>query len=146
MKLEESLNYFFFDKTILRRSLTRPAYAAEQPEPCEDQAAYSLLGAAVLDTVLTELLIRQGHTTQAAIVSQKLLLKQVENLARISEAVGVGFVVKWGQAEKTARAYDNPDCLAECLEAVLGGVYFDGGFGAARRAVNYLFRDVFPPE
>jgi len=146
MQLEEKLGYFFFDKQLLKRSLTSRAYAQEQRPPCEDQEAYSLLGSAVVDTVLTELLIRQGHSTQQEIVGQKLELKQIENLARLSEAVGVGYVLKLSQAEKDCRAYDDPVVLAEALEAVIGGVYFDGGFGAARRVIHHLYKDVFPDE
>lgn len=146
MQLEEKLGYFFFDKQLLQRSLTSRAYALEQTPLKADQEAYSLLGGAILDTVLTELLIRQGHVSQQAIVSCKLELKQIENLARLSEAVGVGYVLKLSQAEKEQRAYDNPLVLAAALEAVIGGVYFDGGFGTARRVVHHLFREVFPAE
>jgi len=144
MQLEEKLGYFFFDKQILRRSLTSAAYASEQSG--EDQQAYSLLGSAVLDAVLTELLIRQGHSTQQAIVAHKLELKQIENLARISQEIGVGFVLKLSQAEKEQQAYDDAIVLAEGLEAVIGGIYFDGGFAAARRTVHRLFKEVFPDE
>jgi ribonuclease-3 len=146
MQLEDKLGYFFFDKQLLKRSLTSRAYALEQMPPCEDQEAYSLLGSAVLDTVLTELLIRQGHLSQQAIVAHKLELKQIEHLARLSEQVGVGYVLKLSQAEKEQQAYDDPLVLAEGLEAVIGGVYFDGGFGAARRVVHQLFQHVFPEE
>ncbi|MDX2228430.1 MAG: hypothetical protein NW220_02240 [Leptolyngbyaceae cyanobacterium bins.349] len=146
MVLEEQLGYFFFDKQLLKRSLTSAAYAQEQASPTENQEAYSLLGSAILDTVLTELLIRQGHGTQSAIVSHKLELKQIENLARISQDVGIGYVIKLSQAEKDQRAYDNPLVLAAALEAVIAGIYLDGGFAAARRAIHHLFKDVFPAE
>lgn len=145
MTLEDSLGYFFFDKHHLRRSLTRRAYALEQPQPCDDQEAYSLLGGAVLDAVLTELLIRAGQATQAAIVMQKLELKQVGNLAQISHKVGVGYVVKLGQVEKTQKLYDDPLILAESLEAIIGGIYFDGGYSAARRVIQRLF-NLFPAD
>lgn len=146
MTIEEKLGYFFFDKQLLKRALTSRKYALEQGQPGDDQEAYSLLGEAVLDTVLTELLIRAGHSTQQAIVTQKLTLKQIENLARISQEVGVGFMVKLSQDEKQRQAYNDPLVLTETLEAVLGAVYFDGGYGAARRAVCHLFPDVFVEE
>jgi ribonuclease III len=145
MTLEEKLGYFFFDKRQLARALTRKAYAVENP-PSEDQEAYGLLGGAVLDTVLTELLIRAGYTTQQAIVSQKLALKQMENLAKISETVGIGYVVKLGAQEKEQRAYERPEVLVETLEAAIAAIYFDGGFSAARRTIQGLFKDVFTEE
>lgn len=144
MTVEAQLDYFFFDKQLLKRSLTTAAYALEQLQATEDQQALSLLGSTVLDTVLTELLIRQGHDSQQAIVTQKLMLKQIENLARISQAMGLGYGLKLSRAEKERQAYDDPVVLVEGLEAVIGGIYFDGGFPAARRCIQRLFQDVFP--
>jgi len=146
MTIEEKLGYFFFDKQLLKRALTSRGYALEQGQPGDDQEAYSLLGEAVLDTVLTELLIRAGYSTQQAIVTQKLALKQIENLARIGQEVGMGFMVKLSQAEKQRQAYKEPLVLTETLEAVLGAIYFDGGYSAARRAVHHLFPDMFSEE
>lgn len=147
MTLEEQLGYFFFDKSHLKRALTRRTYALEaENQAGDDQDAYVLLGGAVLDAVLTELLIREGHTTQGAIVGKKLDLKQIERLAGISDRLGVGFVVKLGKAEKERRAYEDPILLTETLEAVFGAIYFDGGFSAARRVIARLFQDAIAIE
>jgi ribonuclease-3 len=123
--------------------LTRPAYALEQAQigqTCEDQEAFSLLGSAVLDAVLTELLIRAGYTTQQDIVTQKIDLKQVETLAQISQAIGLGEGINLGAAEKQ-QGTGQLDSLAETLEAVIGGIYFDGGFSAARQTIQNLYKD-----
>ncbi|MBW4580013.1 MAG: dsRNA-specific ribonuclease [Tildeniella nuda ZEHNDER 1965/U140] len=147
--LEEQLGYFFFDKRILARSLTRKAYALEQRQKnqeCDDQEIYRTLGDAVLKTVLTELLIRAGSSTRQDITVRKIELEREENLARISLALGIGYVLKLGIGEKQQRAYEQPYVLAESLEAVIGGIYFDGGFSAARETIRRLFKDVFPIE
>jgi ribonuclease-3 len=149
MVLEEKLGYFFFDKRILARSLTRKAYALEQRQKnieCEDQEVYRTLGDAVLKTVLTELLIRSGCTTRQEITTKKIELEREENLARLSASLGIGYVLKLGIGEKQQRADEQPYVLAETLEAVIGGIYFDGGFSAARETIRRLFQDVFPLE
>jgi ribonuclease-3 len=140
MGLEEKLGYFFFDKRILARSLTRRAYAMEQPQPCEDQEAYRLLGSALIDTVLTEWLIRAGCQTQAELVIRKIDLKQVENLARIGQELGLSYLTKLGAVEKQQNADEQPDLLAATLEAAIAGIYFDGGYSAARQAIQRLFK------
>ncbi len=146
MSVEEHLGYYFFDKRLLNCALTRPAYAIEYSQPnqlCEDQEAYSLIGSALLDAVLTELLIRSGHRTQAAIVTRKIDLKQIEHLAKISQDLGIGFALKLGAEEKQQQAYNQPAVLAETLEAVIGSIYFDGGFSAARQVIQRLFKHAF---
>jgi len=148
MTLEEKLGYFFFDKRILARALTRTAYAVEQQQNnqvCDDQAAYAAVGAAVLKLVLSELLIRSGCQSGQAIAQQLAALEQPEHLAGISEAVGVGYVIKLGSAEKQQRAYEQPIVLAESLTAVLGGIYFDGGFRAVREVICRLFPSLTVP-
>lgn len=149
MTIETTLGYFFFDKRLLARALTRRAYALEQQQNqqfCEDQEGLVLLGGAILDAVLTELLIRADYRTQPEIVIRKLALKQVEKLAKVSQDIGLGYGLKMSTAENAQQAYNQPEILAETLEAVIGGIYFDGGFGAARQAVQRLFQDHIADE
>jgi len=138
MSLEEKLGYFFFDKRILARSLTRKAYAMEQPQPCADQEAYSLLGSALIDTVLTEWLIRSGCDNQPEIVFRKIELKQVENLARIGQELEMEYLIKRGTVEKQQN--DCKHLLAETVEAAIAGIYFDGGYSAARQTIQRIFK------
>ncbi len=140
MSLEEKLGYFFFDKRILSRSLTRKTYAMEQPQPCADQEAYSLLGSALIDAVLTEWLIRSGCDSQPDIVFRKIELTQVENLARIGQALEIDYLIKRGAVEKQQNSNEQPDMLAETVEAAIAGIYFDGGYSAARQTIQRLFK------
>ncbi len=147
--LEEQLGYFFFDKRILARALTTKAYALEQAQKgqtCEDQQAFCVLGDAVLKTALTELLIRAGYQAKGEITDKKKELECEAKLATLSETTGVAFVIKLGEGEKQQKAYEQPRVLAETFEAVIGGIYFDGGFSAARETIRRLFKDVFPIE
>lgn len=146
MTLEEKLGYFFFDKRLLTRALTSKAYALEQAQKgqmCEDQQAFCVLGDAVLKTVLTELLIRSGFQTKGEITEQKKALECEANLAKISEEIGIGYVMKLGEGEKKQKAYEQPRVLAETFEAVIGAIYFDGGYRATREAILRLFQDAF---
>ncbi len=149
MPLEEQLNYYFFDKSILRRSLTTKAHALEQQQqgqPCDDQQAYCVLGDAILKTVLTELLIRMGYQTRGDITETKKALESEATLAKIATDIGVSYVIKLNIDEKQQKAYENTSVLAETLAALIGAIYFDGGFQAARQTVRHLFRAAFPEE
>jgi ribonuclease-3 len=149
MVLEEKLGYVFSDKRILTRALTRKAYALEQQhkqQGCEDQEVYRTLGDAVLKAILTEFLIRSGCKTRQEITVKKIELEREENLARISRELGVGHGLRLGVGEKQQRADKQPYVLAETLEAIIGGIYFDGGFSAARTTIRKLFKDVFPDD
>ncbi len=55
-------------------------------------------------------------------------------------------MIRLGEGEKKQRAYEQPRVLAETFEAVIGGIYFDGGYRAARETIIRLFSDVFQAE
>jgi len=74
MSLEEKLDYTFKDKSLLKRALTRKAYALEQKQQnieYEDQEIYRTLGDAVLKTVFIDLLLKKGVNSRGEITSRK---------------------------------------------------------------------------
>jgi len=142
MSLEEKLNYTFKNKNLLNRALARKAYALEQKQQniyCEDQEIFRTLGDAVLKTVLIDLLIKSGVNSRGEITNRKKSLERQEGLAQISDRLGLGSYVKFGNGEKKQRADKEPYVLAETFEAVIGAIYLDGGFDAARKTIEKLF-------
>lgn len=149
MTLEAQLSYFFFDKQLLKQALTTKAHALEQQQqgqPCEDQQAYSVLGDAVLKAVLIELLMRMGYQAKGDITEAKKSLESKEILAQIAADIGVADVIKLGAGERQQQAEKNSRILAETLEALIGAIYFDGGFQATRATIKHLFRAAFPED
>ncbi|UZQ54486.1 ribonuclease III domain-containing protein [Trichothermofontia sichuanensis B231] len=149
MLIEQKLNYFFFDKEILKRSLIRPSYAIarqEAGEPCEDQVAYSVVGDAILRMVLTEFALRSACQTEAEI-SDWLEFRLTESaLVSISEALMIGPFIKLSDAEKADRIDETPEALVQTFKAILGAAYFDGGFHTVRKILKTLFQEHLPPD
>lgn len=64
--------------------------------------------------------------------------KNAENrktLSRISRKFNVGEFMKIGEGEKEQKIYDNDKNLAETLEALIGAIYLDVGFDAAKKVI-----------
>ncbi|PWB54549.1 MAG: dsRNA-specific ribonuclease [Candidatus Methanoperedenaceae archaeon] len=142
MSIEEKLNYTFKNKYFLNRALTRKAYALEQKQQniyCEDQEIYRTLGDAVLKAVLIDLLIKSGVNSRGEITSRKKSLEREEELAKISDRLGIGSNLKFGYGETKQRADKEPYVLAETFEAVIGAIYLDGGFDACIKTIEKLF-------
>ncbi len=148
MTLEETLDYSFKNETLLIRALTRKAYANEQKQQnreCDDQEIFRTLGDSVLKTVLVDLLItRNGCTTRDDITTKKKKLEREEGLAYISSEIGLGASIRFGKGEMKQKADQEPYVLAETLEAVIGAIYLDGGFDAAKEVVARLFGRYLP--
>jgi len=143
MSLEISLNYFFFDKALLERALTRRAYADEQKHRCgklcKDQEAFCTLGDAVIKAALADLLIDAGCETRAEITQKKQLLECQKMLGEVACGVKVDTYIKLGKGEAKQNADRNSSVLAETFEALIAAIYLDGGYEAAKRVIHRLF-------
>lgn len=143
MTLEEDIGYPFNDKGLLKRALTRKAYANElrqQNKECTDQEIFRTLGDAVLKTVLVDLLISKGLKTREEITNRKMELESEEGLSKISRDLGVGQHILLGLGEKRQKANEKQYVLSETLEAIIGAIYLDGGFNAAKKVISEWFR------
>lgn len=61
-------------------------------------------------------------------------------LARVARSIALGDVLLLGKGERSTGGGDKQSILADALEAVIGAVYLDGGFDAARSVVLRLWR------
>jgi len=135
MDIEEAIGYSFADKSLLNRALTRKAHALEHQSQ-EDHEIFSTLGDAVLKTVLTDLLIRAGCKTSGDLTTQKEKLEDKESLAEISQGLGIGRFIKLGVGEEKQKINKNSSVLANILEAIIGAIYLDRGFEAAKDVIT----------
>lgn len=144
MKIEENIGYYFSNKSLLNRALTRKAYALEQKQLekfCEDQEIFRTLGDAVLKIILIDMLINSGSNTRDEITIKKIELERKESLASIAQELKIGKFIKMGVGEKKQKIDEEPKVLAETLEALAGAIYLDGGFEVSKKVINKWFEN-----
>lgn len=122
--------YAFRDAALLEEALTHPSLAHERPG-LRDYERLEFLGDAVLQLVVTELLMhtrpvwREGRMSEARrnVVNMTLL-------AEVSEALGLPALLRVapGQQEVVGQSR----VWSRVFESVLGAIYEDGGWEAAR--------------
>lgn len=141
--LQEILGYRFRDLERLRTALTHRSYANEQPESGQrDNERLEFIGDAVLDLVVGHMLMEaypdlsegQLSVTRSQVVSE-------DGLSEIAYHLGLGRFIYLGKGERRSGGQNKPSILADALEAVIGAVYLDEGFDAARALVARLFAD-----
>ncbi len=134
--LQVALGHRFTHPELLERALVHRSYLEERPG-LESNETLEFLGDAVLQLAVTDYLLRahvhlpEGQLTKvrAAVVSEAVL-------AEVALQVGVGPALHMGRAEAATGGRDKPSILADAMEALLGGIYLDGGFEAARQVVE----------
>nr|MDO8115170.1 ribonuclease III domain-containing protein [Candidatus Sigynarchaeota archaeon] len=140
--IEDNIGYTFSNKGLLERALTRKAYALEQKQEgieCEDQEIFRTLGDAVLKTILADILIQNGAKTRNEITNKKSKLETESHLSRVAQKLGIAPDIKLGKGEQKQGAIEVPLVLAEALEAIIGAIYYDGGFNAAKEVIKKWF-------
>ncbi|HZD42694.1 MAG TPA: ribonuclease III domain-containing protein [Methanomicrobiales archaeon] len=137
--LMERIGYQFTDPLLLRRSLTRLAFSKEQGIPeASHMDAFATLGDAAIELAVIEELVRGGETEKGIITNKKTNRVNMLELRRLAESIHIERYVYWGKGEESQAIWTSGRVLAECIEAVIGAVYMDGGMAAVRRVLRHI--------
>jgi len=142
--LEQTLQYRFNKPKLLQRALTHASKSSEHLERQE------FLGDAVLGLIIAEYLFHHYPNTNEGDLSKmraNLVCKQV--LLHIAHTWSIETYLNVGDGERDkAKRLKSPSIAANAVEAVIGAVFEDGGFAAAKALVltawGQLLKDVQP--
>ncbi len=125
--------YRFSDPALLRQALTHRSHGDSHYERLE------FLGDALLNFVVAESLYHQRpHVNEGDLSRLRSRLVRDSTLAKIAQEVDLGDSLRLGGGELKSGGYLRESILADCLEAIIGAVYLDGGFESARSLVLRL--------
>lgn len=129
-----ALGYAFADQALLRQALTHRSYGQPHNERLE------FIGDAVLNCVIAEALYRRHPALPEGELSRlRSSLVNQTSLAAHGRALDVGASLMLGEGEVRSGGAQRPSMLADAVEALIGGVFLDGGFEPAREVVLRLF-------
>jgi ribonuclease-3 len=132
------LQYRFQRPEVVRAALTHTS-VGDVGRPAEIERL-EFLGDAVLSLSITDLLMRaRPGANEGELTRVRARLVNTTALARKARAIGLGDLLVLGKGEEKSGGRHKSSILAGALEAILGGVFVDGGFEPARRAVELLF-------
>ncbi len=142
-RIERTLGVDFSDIGLLERSLVHSSFVAEFPGVFEESnERLEFLGDSVLDLVVAEELTRRypGHP-EGALTQMRASLVDKSALARIGRRLGLGEWLVMGKGEAEIGGAERESNLANAFEALLGALFLDGGYEAAREFSLCVMRD-----
>jgi ribonuclease III len=143
-ELQARLGYTFREEQLLERALTHSSITQEQHTPGGDNQRLEFLGDAVLQLVLTHELHDKFSTADEGLLTKaRAQMVNRHTLARQGNNLELGAHLRLSRGEETTGGRQRPAAQADAFEAVVGAIYLDGGFEAARTVVLRLFREVF---
>jgi ribonuclease III len=142
--LQTRIEYRFRDISLLRLALTHPSVAHEQGRLVRHNQRLEFLGDAVLGLVLTRELyekfpaVSEGPLTKARaqMINRRTLAEQARRLELQNDLI-------LSRGEEANLGRNRASALADGFEALIGAVFLDGGFDAARDFVLRSFREAF---
>jgi ribonuclease-3 len=140
--LEERIGHRFADRDVIARALTHlSAPAAVGPGRVQSYQRLEFLGDRVLGVVVAHMLYEAYPLASEGELSMRLAkLVRRETCAAVAEEWDVGPHVVMGQGEARAGGRKKAAILSDICESIIGAVFLDAGFEAARDLVTRSWR------
>lgn len=131
--LRERLGHASRDEALIDAALTHRSAGGDNNERLE------FLGDGVLNCVIADLLYREFPLADEGELSRlRATLVRGESLAGIATELDLGTQLRLGPGELRSGGHRRESILADALEALFGAIYLDGGFEAARAAIERI--------
>lgn len=136
--LEASLGHGFADRALLDEALTHVSAGAERGPASYQRLEF--LGDRVLGLAVADLVYRRFPAAGEGEMSRRLAaLVRRETCAEVAQAWKVGPHLRLGAGEVQSGGRGNATILADACEALIGAVYLDAGYEAARAVIERAF-------
>lgn len=148
-KLENLTGHKFADITWLERAVTHRSWAFENMPGANDEEiraaeneSLEFLGDSVLGLVIAEQVYRNNpRLSEGDLTLMKHHLVSTVTLARVAAELDLGRYIRVGRGEEKTGGRKKQALLANTLEAVIGAIFIDSGYTAARVFIGRIFAD-----
>lgn len=134
--LQKSLKYKFKDKQLLVQALTHPSFVQGTDKSHFHNQRLEFLGDAVLGMVVADELYttypdkREGFLTKA-----RSSVCHGKGLTKLGKELELDQYLRLGRGEMRAKSKARSQTIGDCVEAVIGAVYLDGGYKPVRKLI-----------
>jgi ribonuclease III, bacterial len=136
---KEKLGLEFNDINLLVTALTHRSYVNEHKKSTnEHNERLEFLGDAVLELVTTRFLFDNYSEPEGILTSWRSALVRTESICEAGKELGYDSLVRMSKGEKHGSQRARDHILANAFEAVVGAVYLDLGYDAAKELISKL--------
>ena len=134
-RLEKTIGIRFEDKSLLERALTHSSYAYERNQPeCLDNEVLEFLGDSVVGLVLADFFCSSyPGLAEGDLSKYKSAAGSTSSLGGFAQKIRLDKFIFLGKGEERSGGRKKMTILAGAFEALMGAVYIDQGYEAAKR-------------
>jgi ribonuclease III len=129
--LEKSIRYHFKNKDLLAQALTHRS-AVRESRAHGNNERLEFLGDAVLELAVTDYLFQRSGKPEGELTNWRSALVKRENLAMVAREIKLGDALSMSRGEEASDGRNKDSTLSNALEALIGAIYLDKGFDAAK--------------
>ena len=138
-ELEERIGFRFRRAQFLEAALTHKSFASEQRIGRYNERL-EFLGDSVLSAVVAHQLFESyPDEDEGRLSKRKALLVSRPSLARWAKELDLGKYLFLGAGEENSGGRLRPSILSNAVEALIGAIYLDGGYGEAAAFIRRWF-------
>jgi ribonuclease-3 len=135
--LELSIGHRFADRELLELALVHVSFTRPGALRTPSNQRLEFLGDRVLGLAVSDLLYQTFPAAAEGELARRLSdLVRRETCAEVAQAWDVGPHIRLGNSEAQTGGRAKPAILADVCEALIGAVFLDAGFAAARAVVE----------
>jgi len=144
LEFQRIIQYEFRNKDLLINALTHSSYVNEgKPSHIGNNERLEFLGDAILDAVISDYLYnRLGNVEEGELTKLRAVIVCERSLALCGNRISIGNYLRLGKGEENSGGRKRGSILADAVEAVIGAIYLDGGWDAAREFVIRTFAEL----
>src|SRR5690349_12413067 len=132
--LQTRLGYTFRNAALLQQALTHRSHSALHNERLE------FLGDSILNCVVASILYERFKDLAEGDLSRlRANLVKQQSLYEIAQKLELSQFLRLGEGELKSGGFRRPSILADTLEALLGAIFLDSGFDAAREVIRAFY-------
>ena len=142
--LEDCLGYRFRKPGLLRHALTHSSFTKDRLSSNE---RLEFLGDRVLGLIIAEMLFEAFPEEPEGDLGYRFTaLARRESLVRVAQQIGLGNHIAMSIGERGTGGAAKEGLLADTCEAIVAGIYIDGGLEAAREFVGRFWRPLLAED
>tara|TARA_Y100000768_G_scaffold383395_1_gene365437 strand:+ start:1339 stop:2004 length:666 start_codon:yes stop_codon:yes gene_type:complete len=127
---EQIIEYNFKDQNLLHKALTHKSYNNNL-----NNEKLEFLGDRVLGLIISNKLINKYPNEKEGIIDKKFAnLVNKKTCSKIAKKINIKNYLYLGSSHKNLERYSDK-IISDCLEAVVGAIYLDGGFKSSEKFI-----------
>lgn len=127
----------FDDIDLLVTAFTHRSYLNEHKKSVkEHNERLEFLGDAVLELVVTEHLYTHFREPEGILTNWRSALVRTESISAVAAGEGFEPLLRLSRGEKRGSERARQQILANCYEAIIGALYLDQGYEAAKKFIT----------